>query len=365
MTTTARRRWSRDLESEIDGIAFSSTGPILVHGYDPPAGGMWIDEVIPGKLGALDRTTGETLWSSPCEVGYGRGFGAGFGEGNDVIVVGPSSSGHRIIRMETETGKLVGAESIEAFDEALVFGDLCICANASKVFAISTMMMAEAWSYSCEGQRYHLVGRSGDRVLVVYSDKQASMKGILALDAISGEFLGEVLAPVLPVIHGMSVDGDHLSLLTADVQATLTSSLAVKFMTDLAQLEDDGDIVVDSLTLMGLSLGGAAEGLGGATESLGGGQEAAEFGGMAATPLWYEILSTQPAQDLPEVSITADSGKLYVVKGALLEVRDLLSGRDLGGWTIPGLDERVDWQVCQGAGLLAEEHRLSVFELPA
>ena len=59
MTTTARRRWSRELEVEIDGIALAPDGPILVHGYDAPAGGMWIDEVIPGKLAALDRSSGE------------------------------------------------------------------------------------------------------------------------------------------------------------------------------------------------------------------------------------------------------------------------------------------------------------------
>ncbi|MCB9916099.1 MAG: hypothetical protein H6828_13305 [Planctomycetes bacterium] len=343
MTTTARRRWARDLESEIDGIAFSAKGPILVHGYDAPAGGMWIDEVIPGKLGALDRTTGETLWSSPCEVGYGRGFGAGFGEGDDVIVLGPSAAGHRIVRMETETGKLLGAESIEPFDEALVFGDLCICTSASKVFAVSTLMMSEAWSYKREGQRYHFAGRIGDRVLVVYSDRGSSLKGVLVLDAVSGEPVAQALAPVLPVIHGMAVDGEQATLLTADVQAALEGDLAVRFMTDLAGREDSGDVVVDGLTLLGLGLDGASR----------------------ARPLWYEILSTQTGQDLPEVSITADSGKLYVVRGALLEVRDLVSGRDLGGWTVPGLDEQVEWQVCQGAGLLAEEHRLSVFELPA
>jgi hypothetical protein len=33
--------------------------------------------------------------------------------------------------------------------------------------------------------------------------------------------------------------------------------------------------------------------------------------------------------------------------------------------TLPGLDERIAWQVSQGAGLLAEETRASVFELPA
>jgi hypothetical protein len=113
--------------------------------------------------------------------------------------------------------------------------------------------------------------------------------------------------------------------------------------------DDDGDLVVDNLTLLGLSL-----------DDIGGAQTR-----------WFNVLSTQTgsssklSEDLPEVSITADSQKLYIVNGALLEVRDLLSGRALGDWTIPGLDERVDWKVCQGAGLLAEEHRISVFELPA
>lgn len=343
MTSTARRRWSRELQSEIDGIALSSHGPILVHGYDPPAGGMWIDEVIPGKLGAMDRGTGETIWSSPCEVGYGRGFAAGFGEGDDVIVLGPGTQGHRIIRMETDSGKLLGAESIDSFDEAMVFGDLCICASAAEVFAVSTAMMAEAWRYSREGERYHLVARAGERVLVVYSDRKTQLKGVLALDAISGDPLGIVLAPTLPVIHGLAVDGEQLTLLTADIQVALPDDLATRFLIDLSQRDEDGEVFVDTLSILGLSLGGEA----------------------SAEPKWYEILSTRPAQDLPEVSITADSDKLYVVKGALLEVRDLLSGRILGDWTIPGLDEQVAWQVSHGAGLLAEEHRISVFELPA
>ena len=65
------------------------------------------------------------------------------------------------------------------------------------------------------------------------------------------------------------------------------------------------------------------------------------------------------------MAVTADSDKLYLVRGALLEVRDGLSGRTLGEWVVPGLDERVAWRVSQGAGLLAEERRVSVFELPA
>ncbi len=97
MTSTARRRWSRELDNEIDGIAFAADGPVLLHGYDPPAGGKWLDDVIPGKLGALDRNTGELLWMAPCEVGYGRGFGAGVGARGQVLVLGPSANGHRMV----------------------------------------------------------------------------------------------------------------------------------------------------------------------------------------------------------------------------------------------------------------------------
>lgn len=343
MTSTARRRWSRELEIEIDGIALSRQGPVLVHGYEPPAGGMWIDEVIPGKLAALDRGTGETIWQSPCEVGYGRGFGAGFGENGEVLVLGPSGSGHRIVRMNAETGELLGAEGIEAFDDAQVYEDVCICASAGQVIAVSTVMMSEAWRFRMEGHRFHQVGRTGDRILVVHSNRKTQQKGVLALDVVTGELVEQVIEPCLAEVHQMAVDGGHMALLTADVAGLLTPELATTFLADLARRENRyGDPVTDTLTLLGMTVG--------------------EEGARAA---WYEILSTEAGQDLPDASITVDSGKLYDSSGAMVEVRDLLSGRALGDWTIPGLDEQVGWQVSEGAGLLAEENRISIFELPA
>ena len=57
MTKTARRRWSREFTSEVDGIAIGSGGPVLVHLYDQPAGDKWIDDAIPGKLALLDQIT--------------------------------------------------------------------------------------------------------------------------------------------------------------------------------------------------------------------------------------------------------------------------------------------------------------------
>lgn len=342
MTSTARRRWARELSSEIDGIAMGPEGPILVHGYDAPAGGMWTDEAIPGKLGAMDRSTGETLWSSPCEVGYGRGFGAGFCGSSEVIVLGPSTHGHRIVRMDASTGKLLGAESIEAFDEALVAEDVCVCANASTVFAIATSVMKEAWRFNLPGHRIHQVERAGDRVLVLHSDKATKQKGVLALDAVTGSVAGTIVPATLSEVYSMVVDGDQMVLLSADVAGHLPAELAGKFLGELSENEDDfGDMLVDRMTLLGFSLTGTA--------------------GVAN---WYHILATSK-QEMPDASITADSGKLYVSDGVLVCARDLLTGRTLGDWTIPGLDEQVGWQVSHGAGLLAEEHRLSIFELPA
>jgi hypothetical protein len=341
MTRTAKRRFTREMSSVIDGIAFGPTGPILVHEYDQPAGGMWMDAVIPGKLAALDRTSGEVLWSSPCEVGYGRGFGAGLGHENDAIVLGPGAQSHLIVRMSLENGELVGASEIEAFDDALVFGDLCYCVTPRRMIAISSTAMSEAWEYSRPGERYHSAARAGDRLFVVFTHASTGKQGILCLDAQSGEFSGEVLAPRLPVIHGIAVNADGLVVLTRDLSSALPREVVTQFMIELSRREDGGTL--DTLSLLALTLNSTP----------------------ADAPLWYEVLSTQPADEIPEVSVSADSGKLYLVKGALLEVRDTLTGRMLGDWAVPGLDELVAWQVSHGAGLLAEETRVSVYELPA
>jgi hypothetical protein len=341
MTRSAKRRFSREVQSTVDGIAFGSTGPVLVHEYDPPAGGMWIDDVIPGKLAALDRGTGEVAWSSPCEVGYGRGFGAGIGREEDAIVLGPSSKGHLVARMSLRTGELLGAGPIDAFDEALVFGDLCFCVTPRRIFAIEPSAMSEAWEYSRPGERYHHVARSGEKIFVVYTHSAGKKLGVLRLDAQTGEFEAEVLAPRQPVIHGIAANQDGIVLLTRDLSAALPAELSPQFMLDLSRRSDGA--ISDTLSLLALPTTATA----------------------GDAPLWYEIVSTQPFDEIPEAGIAADAGKLYLVKGALLEVRDTLTGRMLGDWAVPGLDESVAFQVSDGAGLVAEETRVSVFELPA
>lgn len=341
MTKTARRRFTRELASVVDGIAFTDSGPLLLHVYDPPAGGMWVDDVIPGKLAALDRHTGETLWLSPCEVGYGRGFGAGFGMENDVIVLGPSAQGHRIVRMALGNGELISVGEITAFDEAHVSGDLCICVTPRRILAYSSSSMDEAWEYSRPGERYHHAARSGKHVFVVFTHTGSKKQGVLRLDAKSGEFEEELLGAKQPTIHGIAVNADGVVLLTRDLATALPREVVSQFLVDLARRDDDAS--GDTLSLLALGLEASDE----------------------EAPLWYEILSTAPVDEIPEVSIAADSGKLYLVKGALMEVRDTLTGRLLGDWAVPGLDEAVGWQVSQGALLVAEEERVSVYELPA
>lgn len=341
MTRTARRRFTRELQSVVDGIAFTDNGPVLLHVYDPPAGGMWVDDVIPGKLAALDRHTGETLWLSPCEIGYGRGFGAGFGLDNDVIVLGPSAQGHRIVRMALGSGELIGVGEIEAFDEAHVSGDLCICVTPRRILAYSSSAMSQAWGYSRPGERYHHAARNGAHVFVVFTHVASKKQGVLRLDAATGKFQAEVLSAKQPTIHGIAVNRDGIVVLTRDLHAALPREVVTQFLVELSRRDDAAS--GDSLSLLALPFDSTS----------------------GDAPLWYEILSTAPADEIPEVSIAADSGKLYLVKGALLEVRDTLTGRMLGDWAVPGLDESVAWQVSQGAGLVAEETRVSVYELPA
>lgn len=339
-TRTAKRRFTRELASIVDGIAFGPTGPALVHMYDPPAGDVWMDDVIPGKMAALDRSSGEVVWQSPCEVGYGRGFGAGFGSEQDAIVLGPGARGHLIARMSLADGKLLGASEIEAFDEAQVFKDVSIVLTPRQIIGYDSRTLSEAWQYARPGERYHHIARVGNQVFVVYTHESNKKQGVLWIDAHNGEFQGDTLSPKLAVVHGLAASSDGLVIVTRDLSAVLPREVMPQFMTQLSRKSEGRG---DSLSLLALPL-------------------TAQPG---EAPLWFDILSTAPREELPDVAISSDSGKLYVVRGALLEVRDALTGRALDEWAVPGLDESVAWVVSSGAGLVAEEERASVFELPA
>ena len=320
MTRTARRRWTREMDGEIDGIALADTGPALLHGYDPPAGGKWIDDVIPGRLGAYERQTGEPLWVSPCEVGYGRGFGAGIGFEDDAIVLGPASGGHLIARMSLSTGELLGAQSIEPFDQAVVGGDLCLTLTPAKVSGILSAPMLDVWSFRREGERYHLLGREGEHVFVLYSDVKAKRQGVLRLDVETGESSAQLIPAELPAVHDMVVGGGAVVLLVGEGLRRAQTA--------------------ERLFLLAIST----------TEE--------------GRVLWREAVPEEGLGGMPEVSLGVNGERLYVARDALLDVRDLLTGRLLGQITVPGLDEHIAWTVSQGAGLLAEETRVSVFEIP-
>lgn len=341
MTHTAKRRWSRELETEVDGIAFDSIGPVLLHGYDRPAGGKWIDDVIPGKLGAFDRHTGERLWIAPCEVGYGRGFGAGIGQKGQVIVLGPSQGGHRIVRMAAADGELLEAADIEPFDDAVVRPDMVVCANPQAVLGHDPINLTERWRYQREGERYHGLARLGAHVFVVVSSPQTGKYGVVRLGAAEGEFDGYLVEPVLPTIRDVAATDGAIGIVTSELEFLLPEDARMDFMLQLASHPDEGPR--DTLSIASLR----------------------PEGGAGTAPLWYRILETKPVEDLPDVSITGDSGKFYIERRALLAAVDALSGRPLGDWTVPGLDEKIAWTVVDGAGVLAEETRVSVFELPA
>ncbi len=344
MTSTARRRWSRELDSEVSGIACTHEGPILVHGFDPPPGDKWVDDVIPGKLGALDRNTGEVLWMAPCEVGYGRGFGAGFGALGQALVLGPSAHGHRMVRMSLEDGELLAVGEIPSFDQSLVARDVCHCTVAQRVFALDSLALTENWEYAREGERYHDIARLGDKLYVAYSviaGDDDPKQGVLILNALTGSFEGQLVAPSLPMIHGLSATDGMVILFTEQVEGVLGVERMGEYAVALG--EHPGGGIRDTLSLLAFRPEGASH----------------------PRPLWFKVLETAPVEDMPDVSVAADGGKLYVERGAFLEAFDALSGRPLGDWTIPGLDMKISWNVVSGAGLLAEETRISLFELPA
>jgi hypothetical protein len=338
MLRTARRRWSRELPSLIDGIALGSSGPVIVHGYDQPAGGKWIDSVIPGRLLALDRTSGEIRWNSPCEVGYGRGFGAGFGSEKEVVVLGPGQQGHRIVRMNLENGELVAAREIGAFDEARVDPDLCICISPRRLTALHTSKLGEAWNFGASGERYHGISRDGERLWVVYKNERLGRQGVLCLEASSGEPIGRLLEPRQRSVLALTAEAGLVAMVVSNVEEAIPPDALQK-------------VGLPNATGVRIKQGPALLVL-------------ASRGAGVERPLWFSALDGELEADYPDVGLRVDSGKLYIARGATLQVRDLVSGRALGQQTIPGLDEHVAWTVSQGAFLLAEETRISIFEVP-
>jgi outer membrane protein assembly factor BamB len=344
MTRSARRRWSRDLESLVDGLAAGPSGPIAVHTFDAPAGDKWADDVIPGKVALLDRSNGETLWSSPCEVGYGRGFGAGFATSGDVVVLGPSQSGHAIVRMAAHNGELLGVERVPEFDEALVDAELSICVCANQILAFDTNDMAPRWSHKPKDIRFHGALRSADRVLVVQSRKGSRDQGIVSLDARTGRVVAEILEPRPGAFYGAAAGDGLLVVPVADVERDLPAEQVRELaLARLVATQDDDDLEDEDD-----DGGGRRPGL------------VAYRADAPGRPVWCRALPR--SED--ETVLAVDSGKVYAVRGTTALVHDLATGRELGSAIVPGLDEAIAWLPRNGAFIVAEENRISVFEMP-
>jgi hypothetical protein len=149
----------------------------------------------------------------------------------------------------------------------------------------------------------------------------------LRLKASSGAFEAIMVEPIQPAIHGLAVDGESVAVLAGDLAGALPREQALELL--LSDAEASGE--ARGLGLIAL--------------------DAARASGARAR--WFERLDGQDSEDYPEVAVSIDSDTLY------------LAGRKLGEYVVPGLDDRVGWRVSQGAGLLAEEQRVSVFELLA
>jgi len=325
----------------VDGILFGESGPVIVHGYEPPAGGKWMDDAIPGKLTAFDRSSGESLWNSPCEVGYGRGFGAGFGADEDVLVLGPTSVGHGIARMRRETGELLGARDIEFFDDACVGVDYCVCVSPTRVFGVLSSDLVESWVYSRKGERYHQLARAGDLVFVIYTHTDSKRQGVLCLNAETGERVGVLLEPCVSRIHGLAAGANAVVLALDSLELALPPAALTEWFN---RTVDDEPPPAGSAPVGLLALACGTE--------------------PGAAPLWFDQLAPDEAGEPAEVSLRLNAGRLYLARGAMLDVHDALTGRALGRVTLPGLDEFVSWSISEGAVLLAEETRISVFEVP-
>lgn len=342
MTRTARRRWTRDLESEVDGILFAARGPVVLHGYDPPAGGKWVEDVIPGKVGSFDRQSGDRAWLSPCEVGYGRGFGAGFGGHGDLLVAGPGLGGHRIARMSLESGELLEVQSVPEFDLALVEEDLCILVCGTQLVGVDSGSLRTIWTYKPKGTRFHRAARDGDHLFATFSKKSSRDEGVLMLRADTGDKPKELIEPSQPPIEGIEAAEGQLVLLAGDLLGALPEDQRrdLQLAKLLAEDNDDpggGDLGGSGLLSFNLT--------------------------RPSDPrvAWHQELSGLEAG---EASVSMDSGKVYIARGTTLQVLDALSGRELGQAVVPGLDEYVAWQVREGAFLLAEENRVSIYEIP-
>jgi hypothetical protein len=349
MTRSARRRWAAEIDLQIDGLALTPRGPIFAHVYDPPAGGKWAEDVIPSKLLAFDRTSGERLWAAPCEVGYGRGFGAGLGPDGDLIVVGPTQAGHRAVQVSASTGEQLGGVDVPEFDEAMVEGGSVLIVALTSLTRLDAASFEAKWALQAKDDRFHSSATDGQTLFVAVSTKRNRSQGLRAYTVARGGKSGDILAQGQATILGLGAEDGLVTVLVEDLASALPEDLSRDYQ--LAKLMSE-----DADGFGGESAGGHSAGV------VAFAWDAAE---KRAEAKWFLDLAGPGSELEPgDASIRVDSGKLYVAQGAILSVYDLVSGRPLGEVAVPGLDDFVAWDVSDGALLVAEETRLSVYEIP-
>ena len=192
--------------------------------------------------------------------------------------------------------------------------------------------------------RFHRAARDGDQLYVSFSKKGSRDQGVAVLNADTGDQFRELLAPGQPSIEGLEALDGQVVMLAGDLFAALPEDQRRDLQLAKLLAEDADDFS-----------GGSSEGVPHGLVS---------FNTTRPSDprvAWHLELSGLEAG---EASISMDSGKVYVARGATLQILDALSGRELGIVVVPGLDEYVAWQVCEGAFLLAEENRVSVYEIP-
>ena len=269
---------------------------------------------------------------SPCEVGYGRGFGAGIGQQGQVLVLGPSQGGHRMVRMAAADGELLEAADIEPFEDAVVRPDVVVCANARMVWGSTRSTSRNAGDTSVRASG--TTGSPATRAASTVSNLETGKYGVARLDADTGQFDGYIVAPSLPVIRDLDCTGNTVALVTADL-TMLEDSDRMEFITQLAQHPDEGPR--DTLSLVALYDGSPGEG-----------------------PLWFRILETGRWTICPTSRSPGTAGSSTSSVARCL--RPWTPSRAaLWATDGPGLDEKIAWTVVDGAGLLAEETRVSVF----
>ena len=94
-----------------------------------------------------------------------------------MVVLGPSSNGHRIVRMSLANGELIDMRGMPTFDQALVGPDLCLIASPGQVTAIDSRTLDDAVDLRAQGRALPRPGPPGRRVFVVFIARQDAQAG--------------------------------------------------------------------------------------------------------------------------------------------------------------------------------------------